>query len=769
MDRTPPNLSPPDNETLIQPDKENLIDPEELLSRVRARYDDGVGAFEENRRMHSEDLNFVYNSEAMGQWDPVVLEARRGKPCYTFNRVLGPVNLVVADMRQTRPDIKVRPASKAASEAVADIFEGLIRSIDQASRASVIYKNQFKFAVAGGFGAWRILPEYAGEDTFDQVLRIRDIPNPQTVIWDPECSDACAGDAMWCIIGDRISKEKYRTLYPDADSESAFQISRDSYGWFTDKEVRVVEYMERVPFKKMIALLDDGRVVDYDSKTKAAAEHMADAPNSPKIISTREVLKWRVMWCKVDGGQLLEGPIYYDWKRIPVVRVPGRYINIEGRKKLQSLVRHTKDAQRDYNTMRSAMIERAAMIPKAPYLVTETMVKGYESEWAQSNTSPRPYLPFNVDPKASEMGRGGPERVPPIDVPQGSIALVEQSAQDIQATIGYFDPAMGNAEDMNRVSGKALVQHTRRSDLSSFEFIDGLGDALQLTGEMELDMIPTIYVGERIERIVSGDDIEKLITINQQQDDGQIVNDLKAGAYDCSVNIGPSYQTARQETLQTLIDAAGTIPMIAQVAPDLIAKNIDSPDADELSRRLRIPLIHNGIIKPTEEEAKNMPPPPPPDPLQQAETERMQALAKRDGANAILAQNEVQNLPLKNNKLLYETAGKHLDNLKTGADMGNSQAAAQAEAQQAQQEAQQSAQQHQQDMAQQQSEGAQGLAQQTVQGAMDLHQANQQHNAEMTRTEQKHKQAMQHAEEKHAQALKHAKALAAAKPKSTSK
>src|SRR6185437_10261645 len=137
--------------------------------------------------------------------------------------------------------------------------------------------------------------------------------------------------------------------------------------------------------------------------------------------------------------------------------------------------------------------------------------------------------------------------------------------------------AMGNAEDMNRVSGKALVQHTRRSDLSSFEFIDGLGDALQLTGEMELDMIPTIYVGERIERIVSGDDIEKLITINQQQDDGQIVNDLKAGAYDCSVNIGPSYQTARQETLQTLIDAAGTIPMIAQVAPDLIAKNIDSP------------------------------------------------------------------------------------------------------------------------------------------------------------------------------------------------
>ena len=107
--------------------------------------------------MHSEDLNFVYNSEAQGQWDPVVLQNRRGKPCYTFNRVLQPINMVVADMRQTRPAGKVRPASDGASEPVADIYGGLCRSIEQCSRAEAIYKEQFKYAVAGGFGAWRII------------------------------------------------------------------------------------------------------------------------------------------------------------------------------------------------------------------------------------------------------------------------------------------------------------------------------------------------------------------------------------------------------------------------------------------------------------------------------------------------------------------------------------------------------------------------------------------------------------------------------------
>src|ERR1700761_6255558 len=250
-------------------DSEILLDNTQLISRIRNRYDDGIGAFEENRRMHSEDLNFIYNAEAMGQWDPVVLEARRGKPNYTFNRVIGPVNIVVADMRQTRPAGKVRPTNGQANEATAEVLAGLMRSIEDESRADPIYKNQYKFAVAGGYGAWRLMPEYADEDSFDQVLRIKDIPNPQTVVWDPECSDAGAGDAMWCIIGERISKEKYNSLFPSfAGDQVSFNISRDSYGWFTDKEVRVVEYMERVPFEKEIAQYSDGSVEDYTPEAK---------------------------------------------------------------------------------------------------------------------------------------------------------------------------------------------------------------------------------------------------------------------------------------------------------------------------------------------------------------------------------------------------------------------------------------------------------------------------------------------------------------------
>ena len=219
-----------------------------------------------------------------------------------------------------------------------------------------------KHAVGGGFGELRILPEFL-PGSFDQVLRIKNIPNPLTVIRDPESTDPFGGDAMWCMVGDRISREKYQTLHPDSE-ESSFSMTRDSYGWFTDKEVRVVEYFERVSHKKTIALLDDGRVIDWDKDAKKADAHLKAANPDGKfarMVKSREILEWKVMWVKVDGSSILDGPIEYDWEKIPVVRMPGRYINIEGRQKLQSLIRHSKDAQRAINFHCSDVIERCLL------------------------------------------------------------------------------------------------------------------------------------------------------------------------------------------------------------------------------------------------------------------------------------------------------------------------------------------------------------------------------------------------------------------------
>ena len=788
------------------------IDSDEgLLSRARNFYDEGVGSWEENRRMHSEDLNFIYNTEAQGQWDPVILQNRRGKPCYTFNRCLQPVNMVVADMRQTRPAGKVRPSSSGASEAVADVFAGLCRSIEQCSRADSIYKEQFKFAVAGGFGAWRIMPTYMqddGEAAFDQVLRILNISNPQTVVWDSQCADPCAADANRCIVAERISDEVYESLYPNGNMES-FNISRDSYGWFTDKEVRIAEYFERVPRMKWIAKMTNGDVREYDADLKATEKHFEEKgltyekhgvtriavnkKTGDKMI--RKTTKWQVMWAKIDGSTVLEGPYYYDWKRIPVVRCPGRYINIEGRRKFQSLIRHAKDAQRSYNSRASDMIERSALLPKAPYLVTEAMIKGYENEWNQANVASRPYLPYNVDVKAEG---GMPFRTPPLDLPQGAMALAQMSIQDIQATIGYFDPALGNADDMNRVSGKALVQHTKRSDLGSYEFIDGYNSALQLTWEMMVDMIPTVMDSERVERIIGHDGTDKMVDINKEHDlTGDIINDLSKGSYDVEVVIGPNFQSARQEALDTLISFAEAMPNTVPIIGDLIAKNIDSPDAQEMANRLRIPLIQQGIVQPTAKEkaagvgAQKTQAQQQQEQVQQIQMQLLQSKAQKLGADAQIAQSRAQSSPIEQEKIKYETAGKHLANIKLAHEIGANAQGNQNDMQSAQmdlaaqhvgnlQDLAHATQQHRHDQAVAHHAAVTEAAHSHFKAKVDSDNAQAHHEAQMQRDAQAHEAEMQRAHAKHALSLQHqqelneqkvaaAKAMAAAKPKKPKK
>jgi len=782
-----------------------------LLARIRNFYDDGVGAWEENRRMHSEDLNFIYNAEAMGQWDPVVLQNRRGKPCYTFNRCLQPVNMVVADMRQTSPSCKVRPSSEGASESVADIFAGIGRSIEQCSRAEQIYKEQFKFAVAGGFGAWRIMPTYMqddGEGAFDQVLRVINISNPQTVVWDPQCADACAGDANRCIVAERISDENYEALYPEGNMTS-LNVSRDSYGWYTDKEVRIAEYFERVPRMKEIAKMTDGTVRDYDADLRTTEAHLdehgltyeksgvtriaTNKKTGKKMI--RKTIKWQVMWVKIDGSDVLEGPYYYDWKRIPVVRCPGRYINIEGRRKFQSLIRHSKDAQRSYNSRASDMIERSALLPKAPYLVTEAMIKGYENEWNQANVASRPYLPYNVDKNAEG---GMPFRTPPLDLPQGAMALAQMSIQDIQATIGYFDPALGNAEDMNRVSGKALVQHTKRSDLGSFEFIDGFSSARQLTWEMFVDMIPTVYDSNRVERIIGHDKVEQMVEINKENEfTGDIMNDLSKGSYDVEVTIGPSFQSARQEALDTLISFAEAMPNTAPIIGDLIAKNIDSPDAQEMANRLRIPLIQQGIVQPTAKEkaagvgSQKSQQQQQQEQAQQLQMQLLQGKTQKMTADAQIAQSRAKASPIEQQKIQYETAGKHLANIKLAHEIKADASQSQSDMQSAQmdlaakhvgnlQDMTHTSQQHQQDVAQTVQEHRHAQAQAQIAAHLENQRAQQQHEAQMQREAQAHEAEMARTHAKHAITMKHqqelneqkvaaAKALAAAKPKKQKK
>jgi len=94
-----------------------------------------------------------------------------------------------------------------------------------------------------------------------------------------------------------------------------------------------------------------------------------------------------------------------------------------------------------------------------------------------------------------------------------------------------------------------------------------------------------------------------------------------------------------------------------------------------MANRLRIPLIQQGIIQPTEKEKQQGIPTKSAaqqaqEKQQQLEQQLLQSKVTKMGADATIAQSRAQASPMEQQKIGFETAGKHLANIKLAHEIG---------------------------------------------------------------------------------------------------
>jgi hypothetical protein len=63
--------------------------------------------------------------------------------------------------------------------------------------------------------------------------------------------------------------------------------------------------------------------------------------------------------------------------------------------------------------------------------------------------------------------------------------------------------------------------------------------------------------------------------------------DLSVGKYDVVVEVGPSFNTQREEVRDAILEFIRVYPQSAPVLGDLLAKHMDWPQADVIARRLQ--------------------------------------------------------------------------------------------------------------------------------------------------------------------------------------
>jgi hypothetical protein len=153
----------------------------------------------------------------------------------------------------------------------------------------------------------------------------------------------------------------------------------------------------------------------------------------------------------------------------------------------------------------------------------------------------------------------------------------------MQAIMGIFDPSQ---MPTGNISGKALNGQQQQIDLTNFDYYDNLTRSLCHVGKIILDLIPKIYDTERVLRIIGEDGKPDLLTVNQQDALGNIMNDVTVGKYDVVMETGPGYNSKRQEAVEAMTPILGADPALMDKIGDLWFRNMDFPGADTIADRL---------------------------------------------------------------------------------------------------------------------------------------------------------------------------------------
>lgn len=551
----------------------------------------------------------------------------KGRPVITINMLPKFQRQVMNDIRQNRPSIKVRPADSGADVKTAEVYTGLIRNIEQTSRADTAYDTAAEHAITGGFGFIGVNVKYATDD-FEQDIVIERKPNPLNIYGDP--FDLGADSSEWnsAFETELLSKDEFERRFPDAKPINFGDGEWKGDGiehWRVDDEVLIARWWRREHVKKKILKLSDGRVVSAeDFARKIEGLSMADmcAAEGIQVVGEREAPGYKVSHTLLTAVEVIEKQTAWPGRYIPLIPVYGEDVVVDGRRVLKSLIRDARDPQMQANYWRTYAAEMIALAPKAPHVGA---VGQFDTDpnWSTANTENHPYLEY--DPVA---GAPPPQRQPPVMISPGAMQLAASATDDIKATLGLFDASLGAKS--NETSGRAIMARQREGDVSTFHFADNLSRAIRHVGAIVLDLIPKVYSGKRMVRVLGEDGKAQTVQLgpkpaappmgmpapggppgppqgpmpSQMPGPGPQqamqatppgmeapippdVFDLTAGKYDLVVQAGPSYTTRREETAAVLTDIMRALPQSVAVLGPIALKAMDVPGIEEVTDKLQ--------------------------------------------------------------------------------------------------------------------------------------------------------------------------------------
>jgi len=574
-------------------------------------------ALRDERLQCLQDRRFY--SLAGSQWEGPLWDIYENKPRFEVNKIHLSVIRIINEYRNNRITVDYTP-KPGQDDKLAETCDGLYRADEKDSVADEAYDNAFEEAVGGGFGAWRLRNVYEDdedEDNEHQRILIEPIFDADSsVFFDLNAKRQDKSDARYAFVVTSMTRASYKEEWGDDPTDWPKIIHQYEFDWCTPDVVYVAEYYRVEDVTETVRIF---RAIDDTEERYRQADFDADESLEETLaaIGSVEVRQRKIKSRKVhkyimSGGRILEDAGYIAGKEIPIVPVYGKRWFVDNVERCMGQVRLARDAQRLKNMQLSKLGEISALSSVEKPILTPEQVTGHQMMWADDNIRNYPYLLINpiTGPDGSQQVSGPVAYTRSPQIPPAMAALMQITEQDMQDILGSSQQA---DKMVSNISGKAIEMIQTRLDMQTFIYMSNFAKGMQRCGEIWLSMARDIYVeeGRKMKTISANDEVGMVELMKPTvSETGEMVmeNDLGRAKFDVNVEVGPSSTSKRAATVRALTGmmAITDDQQTKQVLQAMAMMNMEGEGIGDVRDYFRKQLVRMGVVKPTEQEQKEM-------------------------------------------------------------------------------------------------------------------------------------------------------------------
>jgi len=521
-------------------------------------------------------------------------------PAMTFNMVPSLLRHRLGARARKRLGPRILPVTPGeAYTAIAQIREGLIRTIENQSQIAIVDACVSQNQLISGIGNYEVCIDYANADVFETDIFIKTDENAWSVIWDCQSTEPTGRDARRVMKETVFTTKDFKKLFPKAELgdvgtnpgsiiTTTSVVTTDGKGgvlaeWVNEETVRVATIWIMRERMQNLALLTNGDVVvigdeepeNFRLSDSNGGFHTVVQGNDGEYVVRKSPVKYAVGYL-TNGIEILAEPYEMQVDRVPIVRVPAWLINTGERTERFGMVSFVKDALTFYNYVKSDRIERIVFRNRAQYEAQEdSLSQEQQKQYSGSHKLRGGVLKYR-GPK--------PEQVMPPPVDQAAI-IETQAAEESIYSILDVRPGFAGGESQTPPSGISLEHQLNITDSGGLIYDEMLTSAKREVYRIINQLIAGVYDTKRIIKIFGEDGKAQEAILNDPENPESA--DMTIGKYAIDVSTGPSAETQRVQAIefyQTMFNA--NPELMGLVAPELI-ELLNIPGTQKLSTALR--------------------------------------------------------------------------------------------------------------------------------------------------------------------------------------